>query len=359
MNAPPTLIATRRGGLPSLTIRVGDMVSLRIRRRPIGVGLALALLTAGLLVIAIGTGDFPIAPVDVFKGLIGGGDPGTTFIVRDLRLPRALCAVLIGIALALSGALFQSLTRNPLGSPDIVGFQLGASVGALVVLTILAGSGAMVSAGALAGGALTAALVYLLAFRRGGTSGYRLILIGIAIGYVMLSLIDYLLSRARIEEAEEATRWLLGSLNGRTWEDVVPLLISLAILLPLTVPAGRALRVLELGDDAAHGLGLRVERARLALVGLAVALVSVCVVAVGPIGFVALTAPQIARRLARSAGPPLLCSALTGMVIVLASDIAAQHIIPSRALPVGVMTGAFGGLYLAWLLTSEWRRGRA
>ena len=136
-------------------------------------------------------------------------------------------------------------------------------MGALIVLTVLAGSGAVVSVGALAGGALTAALVYLLAFRRGGTSGYRLILIGIAIGYIMLSLIDYLLSRARIEEAQEATRWLLGSLNGRTWDDVVPLLISLAILLPLTIPAGRALRVLELGDDAAHGLGQRVERTRL------------------------------------------------------------------------------------------------
>jgi iron complex transport system permease protein len=358
MNAPPALIGARRG-LLSRTLRVGDVLSLRIHRRPIGVGLVLALIAAGLLVVALGTGDFPIAPVDVIKALIGQGDPATTFIVRDLRLPRGLCAALVGVGLALSGAIFQSLTRNPLGSPDILGFAQGASVGALVVLTILAGSGAAVSVGALAGGAVTAALVYVLAFRRGGTSGYRLILIGIAIGYIMLSLIDYLLSRARMEEAEEATRWLLGSLNGRTWEDLVPLLISLAILLPLTVPAGRALRVLELGDDAAHGLGLRVERARLALVGLAVALVSVCVVAVGPIGFVALTAPQIARRLARSPGPALWCSALTGVVIVLAADIAGQHIVPSRALPVGVMTGAFGGLYLAWLLTSEWRRGRA
>jgi iron-siderophore transport system permease protein len=178
------------------------------------VAIVLALIAAGLLVVGIGTGDFPIAPLDVVRALFGQGDPATTFIVRDLRLPRALCGVLVGIALALSGAIFQSLTRNPLGSPDIVGFETGASVGALFVLTVLAGSGAVVSTGALAGGALTAALVYVLAFRRGGTSGYRLILIGIAIGYLMLSIIDYLLSRARIEEAQEATRWLLGSLNG-------------------------------------------------------------------------------------------------------------------------------------------------
>jgi iron complex transport system permease protein len=340
-------------------IRVGEGLSLRVERRPIVVGVALALVTAALFVAAVGTGEFPIAPIDVLAALTGGADAGTSFIVLDLRLPRALCGLLVGVALGASGAIFQSLTRNPLGSPDIVGFEQGASVGALIVITILAGSGAAVSAGALGGGALTALAVYALAFRRGGTSGYRLILVGIAIGFMMLSITDYLLARARIEEAEEATRWLLGSLNGRTWEDAVPLLVSLAVLLPLTAAAGPSLRVLELGDDAAHGLGVRVERTRLGLVGLAVGLVSVCVVAVGPIGFVALTAPQIARRLARSPGPPLVCSALTGVVIVLASDIAAQHIVPGRVLPVGVMTGAFGGLYLAWLLTTGWRRGRA
>ena len=137
------------------------------------------------------------------------------------------------------------------------------------------------------------------------------------------------------------------------------LVVALALLLPLTIPAGRTLRVLELGDDAAHALGVRVERARLALVGLAVALVSVSVVAVGPVGFVALTAPQIARRLARTAEPPLLCSALTGAVIVLGADLAAQHLVPARDLPVGVMTAAIGGCYLAWLLTTGWRAGRA
>jgi iron complex transport system permease protein len=348
------LLAVRRSGLPGHAIRIGDGVSVRIRGRPVVVAILLALAAAALLVVAIGTGDYPLAPADVVAGLVGGGDAGTTFIVRDLRLPRAACGALVGIALGISGAMFQSLTRNPLGSPDIVGFVHGASVGALIVITMLAGSGAAVSGGALAGGALTALVVYALAFRRGGTSGYRLILVGIAIGYLMVSLIDYLLARARIEEAEEATRWLLGSLNGRGWEDVVPLLVALALLLPATVPAGRALRVLELGDDAAHALGLRVELARLSLVALAVALVSVTVVAVGPVVFVALTAPQIARRLARTAGPPLLCSALTGALVVLAADVMAQRL----ALPVGVMTGAFGGVYLAWLLTMEWRAGR-
>jgi iron complex transport system permease protein len=216
----------------------------------------------------------------------------------------------------------------------------------------------VVAFGAIAGGALTALAVYGLAFKRGVTSGYRIILVGVAISFMLISVIDYLLARARIEDAQEATRWLLGSLNSRSWDDVLPVAVVLVVLLPALVPATRSLRVLELGDDSANGLGVRVERARLGLIAVAVGLVSITTVAVGPIGFVALTAPQIARRLAHSAGPPMVCSALTGAVIVLASDIVAQRLIPSTPLPVGVMTGTFGGLYLAWLLTMEWRSGR-
>jgi iron complex transport system permease protein len=340
-------------------VRVGDGVSLRVRRRPVVVGGVLILVAAALFVVALGTGDFPIAPGEVVPALLGGGDAGTRFVIQELRLPRAVCAILVGVALAISGAVFQALTRNPLGSPDIVGFTQGASVGALVVITILDGSGAAVAFGAVAGGALTAAAVYGFAFQRGSTSGYRIILIGVAISFLMVSLTDFLLAKARVEDAQEATRWLLGSLNSSGWADVVPVAVVLAVALPAMVPATRALRALELGDDSASGLGVRVERARLGLVALAVLLVSITVVAVGPIGFVALTAPQIARRLARSAGPPIVCSALVGVVIVLGSDIAAQRLIPDTPVPVGVMTGTFGGLYLAWLLTMEWRSGRA
>jgi iron complex transport system permease protein len=339
-------------------VRVGETVSLRVRRRPVVVGFVLVAVTLALAVYAIGTGEFDIPPGTVVSALLGGADGGSEFIVRELRLPRVLCAVFVGVALGVSGAIFQSLTRNPLGSPDIVGFPQGASVGALVVITIVAGSGFAVTVGAIVGGAVTALAVYLLSFKRGGTSGYRLVLIGIAISFLLISVIDFLLARARIEEAQEATRWLLGSLNGRNWDDAVPLGLSLLVFLPLAIPAGRALRALELGDDSAYALGLRVERSRLALVGLAVGLVSVTTVAVGPIGFIALTAPQVARRITRTAGLPLVCSALMGAVLVLAADIAAQRLVPDRELPVGVMSGLFGGLYLAWLLTMEWRKGR-
>jgi iron complex transport system permease protein len=339
-------------------LRVGETVSLRVRRRPVVVGFVLVAVTLALAVYAIGTGEFDIPPGTVVSALLGGADGGSQFIVRELRLPRVLCALFVGVALGVSGAIFQSLTRNPLGSPDIVGFPQGASVGALIVITVLAGSGFAVTVGAIVGGGATALAVYLLAFKRGGTSGYRLILIGIAISFLLISVIDFLLARARIEEAQEATRWLLGSLNGRNWEDAVPLGLSLLVFLPLAIPAGRMLRALELGDDAAYALGLRVERSRLALVGLAVGLVSVTTVAVGPVGFIALTAPQIARRITGTAGLPLVCSALIGAVLVLAADIAAQRLVPDRELPVGVMSGLFGGLYLAWLLTTEWRKGR-
>jgi iron complex transport system permease protein len=329
-----------------------------VHARSIGVGALLAVAAAALMIVAVGTGEFALPPGEVLSGL-AGSDPAASFIVRDLRLPRALCAALAGTALGLSGAIFQSLTRNPLGSPDIVGFTYGAGVGALVVITMLDGSGTAISAGALAGGTLAALAVYGLAFTHGAASGHRLVLVGIAISALLLAMIDFLLSRARIQDAQEATRWLLGSLNTRGWEDVWPLLVGLAVLTPAIAAAGRPLRALELGDDAAHGLGVRVERARLALVLLAVALVSGVAVSVGPVLFVALTAPQIARRIARSPGPALVTSALTGAVLVLAADVVAQRAVPSTPLPVGVMTGAFGGLYLTWLLARGWRSGRA
>ena len=337
----------------------GGRVSTRIQPRPLIACGLLALATLAVAVVGVATGDFPVSPGAVLSALVGQGDPGTTFIVQELRLPRVVCALLCGFALGISGTVFQTLTRNPLGSPDIVGFQQGAVTGALVVITVLESGGTDASLGALVGGMITAAAVYVLALKDRRLSGFRLVLVGIAISALMLSLNDYLLSRARIEDAQEATRWLLGSLNGRTWEDATPLLIGCALLLPASLFVGPALRMLELGDDSAAGLGLRVERARVGLVALAVALVAVTTTAIGPVAFVALTAPQIARRLTRSAQPPVLAAALTGALIVQASDIVAQRLVPSTPLPVGVMTGALGGIYLIWLLGTEWRSGRA
>jgi iron complex transport system permease protein len=240
----------------------------------------------------------------------------------------------------------------------VVGFQSGSITGALIVVTVVGGSETGTAAGALAGGALTAAAVYGLSLRGGRVAGYRLVLVGVGISALAVAANDFLLSRARVEDAQEATASLVGSLSGRGWTDVEPLALALLVLLPLCVPAGRGLRLLELGDDAAAALGLRVERARAGLVVLAVALVSFATLAVGPVAFVALTAPQIARRLARAASPPLGCSALTGAVVLLAADVLAQRAVPGTPLPVGLVTGALGGGYLLWLLGREGRSGR-
>jgi iron complex transport system permease protein len=268
-----------------------------------------------------------------------------------------LCAVLVGAALGISGALFQSLTSNALGSPDIIGFTTGSALGALFVITVIGGSGLTISAGALAGGIVTAALVYGLSYKR-GVSGYRLVLIGIGISALCLAGIDYLLTRARIEEAVAATVWLVGSLNGRGWDQVRPLAGALVVLVPAAVLLARPLRLLEMGDDAARALGLNVERARMAIVFVAVALVAVGTTAAGPISFVALAAPQIARRLTRLPNPGIVTSGLMGAGLLLASDIAGQRLLGGTQLPVGLMTGLTGGIYLAWLLATERRRGQ-
>ncbi|WP_028067307.1 FecCD family ABC transporter permease [Solirubrobacter soli] len=330
--------------------------SARVRPRGVVATAALALAAGALAVVAIGTGDFALSPAAVVDTLLGGGPPGADFIVNELRLPRVLAALVSGAALGISGAIFQAITRNPLGSPDVVGFQAGCVTGALFVITIVGGGGLEASAGAVVGGLVTAAIVYGLAFKSRRLSSFRLVLVGIAMAALMLALTDFMLSRARIEEAQEATRWLLGSLNGRTWEEVRPLLIASVVLLPLAAPAARSLKALELGDDAAHGLGLPVERARAALVALAVGLVAATTTAIGPVAFVALAAPQIAKRVLRTAEPSLIGAAVTGALIVQASDLVAQRLVPGTPLPVGVVTGAVGGVYLVSLLAAQWRR---
>jgi iron complex transport system permease protein len=341
------VVRTRREGL-----------SARVALRPVAVAAVLALATLGLAVVAIGIGDYPVAPGEVVDTLVGGGSRATSFIIETLRLPRVVCAILVGAALGVSGAMFQSLTGNPLGSPDIVGFTTGSAAGARFVITVLGGSGLQVSAGALASGLACAGIVYALAYRR-GVSGYRLVLIGIGMSALAVAAIDYLLTRARIEEAVAATVWLVGSLNGRGWDHVRPLAGALVVLLPAALLLARPLRLLEMGDDAARALGLRVERARLAIVFVAVALVAVATTAAGPVAFVALAAPQIARRLARLPNPGIATSALMGAGLLLASDIAGQRALGDTQLPVGLVTGITGGAYLAWLLVAERSRGRA
>lgn len=328
-----------------------------IGRTP-GVCAGLTLAVAALLVVAVGTGNYPIAPGEVVQALVGQGDGATSFVVETLRLPRALTALLAGAALGAAGAIFQSVSRNPLGSPDIIGFTAGSSAAAVFEITVIGGGTLAVAGGAMAGGLLTAFLVYGLAFRD-GVQGYRLVLIGIGISAMLEALVNFLLTRAKIEDVQAASVWLTGSLNGRGWEHVWPTLAALAVLLPACALLQRDLRMTEMGDDTAQALGVSVERSRLSNILVGVLLTAVATAACGPVSFVALTAPQIARRLTAATGPGVMTAALTGAALMLASDVVAQRLFPSTPLPVGVLTGALGGLYLIWLLAQEARRGRA
>lgn len=317
-----------------------------------------ALLGAALVVVAvtvIGVGvRLPIA--DIIDILSGGGRRADRFILLDLRLPRLALGLLAGAALALSGAVFQSLSRNPLGSPDIVGFTTGSASGAVLAIIVFGAGPGGAAGAAIVAGVLTALIVYGLAAIGGGAIR-RIVLVGIGISAMLVALNSYLISRARLDAAQSAAVWLVGTLNGRTWIYAQLLGVALLVLTPPLLIMSRRLRMLEMGDDSAHSLGVRVGRSRLLLILLAVAICAVATAATGPVAFVALAAPQITRRLTGAAGLQLVPSMITGALLMVLSDLVAQRLLAPAQLPVGVVTGAVGGVYLAWLLSVQWRKG--
>jgi len=333
----------------------GLSVRLDVRAAVVVAVLLLAALAASVLL--IGTGDFPISAGDVLKTLAGNGNAGQEFIVDELRLPRVLVGLLVGASLGLGGALFQAVTRNPLGSPDVLGLGQGATAGALVMIVLFSGSAAQVTMGALAGGLATGLAIYLLAWKR-GVHGYRLVLVGIGVSAVVTAVNGYLLTVSDIVDAARAVVWMTGSLSGRDWDQVWPLLALCAVLVPLVLANARGLRLMEMGDDVSNALGVRVERVRALLMVAAVLLTATATAAAGPVSFVALTAPQLARRLTRSPGPNLLSSLCMGAALLVTADWASQWIFGADQLPVGVVTGVLGGVYLLWLLVAERKAGR-
>lgn len=343
---PKGIVLRTRGGL-----------SVRVVPRAVLVGLLLALAAVAMGVALIGTGDFAIPPGEVLRVLAGRGSTAHTFIVNELRLPRVLVALCVGVALGLAGAVFQSVSRNPLGSPDILGFTQGSAAGALAVV-IVGGSSLLLSVGAVTGGLVTGAVIYVVAWRH-GVHGFRLILVGIGMAAILTGVNGYLLTRGQLMEAARAMLWLTGSLDGRGWDDALPLLVVLAVVVPVALlGCGPALRMIEMGDDTASALGVPVERVRLLLFGCAVLLVSFAAAAAGPVNFVALIAPHIAKRLTRAPGPNLLPAMAVGAALLAVADLAALRAFGERQLPVGVVTGVLGGAYLVWLLATERKAGR-
>ncbi|WP_327685685.1 FecCD family ABC transporter permease [Streptomyces sp. NBC_00467] len=340
-----------------VTFRLGvPPVSGVLRPRLMWVSGVLALATFLVFCLGMTIGDIPYSFMDVVRALLGTADPGTQLIVQELRLPRAVAGLLVGFAFGVSGALFQTMTLNPLASPDMIGITQGA--GAAVVAGIVLGWDGGLSTQALGLiGALTAALlVYLLAWKR-GTTGYRIVLVGIGIAWICTSATDYLMARGERFQAQAALGWLVGNLNGRGWDQVGPLAAAMAVLVPMALLLGRLMRTLQLGDDVARGLGTRVQPVRLAVLLAGVGLVAFGTAAAGPVAFVALAAPQIAQRLARTAWPPPVASGLTGALAVLVSDLIARKLISGTELPVGIVTGVLGAPVLLWLLVRANRAG--
>ncbi|MFI9344208.1 FecCD family ABC transporter permease [Streptomyces sp. NPDC052773] len=338
-------------------LRTPGGLSVRLDVRAVTVVVLLLAAALAASVVLIGTGDFPIPAGDVVRTLLGDGNPGQEFIVNELRLPRVLVGLLVGASLGLGGALFQAISRNPLGSPDILGLGQGATAGALVVIVLFSGSASEVTLGALAGGLVTGISIYVFAWKR-GVHGYRLVLVGIGVSAIVTAVNGYLMTKADLVDASRALVWMTGSLSGRDWAQVWPLLALCAVLVPLVLANARGLRMMEMGDDISNALGVRVERVRMLLMVAAVLLTAAATAAAGPVSFVALTAPQLARRLTRSPGPNLLPSLCMGAALLVIADWASQRIFGADQLPVGVVTGVVGGVYLLWLLVTERRAGR-
>ncbi|WP_227902252.1 FecCD family ABC transporter permease [Arthrobacter zhangbolii] len=334
------------------------MKSRRWQRRALGrsrtaaVGTLLAFTATMLGVAAMQTGSISLPFSDVLAAVFGlSEEPRTTAVVHRIRLPRAVTALAVGACLGAAGAVFQSVSRNALGSPDIIGFTTGAATGAVAQIILFDAGAAATALWAVGGGLLAAALVYLLSLQGRLTGGYRLVLIGIGVGAVLSALNSVLLAKGDADLAAQAHLWLSGSLAARTWEHAVPVLCALVLLLPVLLVLGRSLTLMEMGDDAARALGVRVEQTRITSMAAAVGLTAVATAAVGPLAFVALAAPQLAARLTRSPAIPIGTGALMGAVLVTGADLLSQQLPVRAALPIGLMTGLVGGVYLLWLLT--------
>lgn len=331
----------------------------RLRRTVIGCTV-LAALALALVVVSLTVGNTVYSPLDVVRVMLGETVPGASFTVGTLRLPRTITAVLVGIGFGMGGVIFQTMLRNALASPDIIGITSGASAAAVVAIAFFGLSGGTVSAIAVAAGLVTALLIAWLA-DGGGVIGARLILIGIGVGAMFQSVIAYVQTRADFEDVQESLRWLTGSLNSSLWEGVPPLALSMLVLVPLALLLAGRLSLLQLGDDTASALGIRVRGSRLALLAVGVGLVAVATAATGPIAFVAFVSGPIARRVVPDARSLLVPSALVGVVVVLAADLIAQYVaglaFGGARFPVGVVTGAIGAPFLLWLLARRNRTG--
>ncbi|MGW4459185.1 FecCD family ABC transporter permease [Streptomyces albidoflavus] len=348
--APAPAAPARTGG----HLRIGSAVALPVRRISVVVALVLLVLTVLAAVATLSLGRLGI-PLNELPGAVFGGAEGKNrFVLGRLRGPRLVTGIGAGAALGLSGALFQSVTRNPLGSPDVIGLASGAGAGAAFFALFLPGS--PVWLGALLGAALAMAVVYVstgTGFRNPG----RLVVAGIGVAALATAFTQYVVYAVERDNATALTAYINGSLAARSWDHTVTIGLVLLVAAPLTALVSRRLEMGEMGDELAAGLGAEPRSTKTWAVLLSIVLSAGAVSVAGPIAFISLTAPQIARRLTRGTGPHLFLSALTGALLLVLADLAAQQVPWFDNLPVGIYTMAIGGLYLGYLLTREWRKG--
>lgn len=328
-------------------LRAGPAAFLLHRRAALTAAvLAVALAAACLASLSFGK-EF-VAPADAVRAVLGRS-PTHDLVVDTLRLPRTTVGLLTGAAFGIAGALIQTVARNPLASPDVIGITQGAGALTVGAMTFGITSYAALPALSVAGGVLAAGLVYVFAWR-GGLHATRFVLIGIGFAVALRSVTQLFLTKGDYLVAQQAQVWLTGSLNGRGWAEATPLAWALLALLPAVLWAARAQRTASLDDATATALGVRLGPTRLGLVALGVVLAALATGAAGPVDFVALLAPQTARRLTRTAQTPLLCSALLGAFIVVLGDLLARTLFAPTELPVGVLTAAVGAPYLIHLI---------
>lgn len=336
-------------------VRLGDY-SVRVRGRTLAALLAVTVALGAAVAWTVSTGSFALAPDRLWAALIGTATPAEDFIVWRVRLPRLATGLAVGGCLGLSGAIFQTLTRNPLGSPDILGLTQGASVGALTAIVFFSGASTTVVAGSAAVGALAAGLVIYLLTRGTDPSGYRLVLIGIGVAAVLTGVNGYMLTRSDVIDAARAVFWLTGDLSDRNWEQAGTVAVVLVAGALAAAVMARGLDAMRLGEASAVGLGVNVGGTRVAALITASILAAGGVAVSGPLAFVALAAPHIAARLTGS-GRSFVGAALVGALLVTAADAAAVTGIGERQLPTGVVTGVVGGVYLMWLLVIHRKKG--
>lgn len=354
MSAPVGTAPVARAPDPPV-LRLGPVATLRWSARAVTVCALAAAVALVTVVVTLTVGDLGIPLAELPGVLAGRGSRAQEWVVHTNRLPRLAVGLGAGAAFGVAGALFQSVTRNPLGSPDVIGLGAGAAAGASAAALVWPGV-VPVPVGALLGAGAAITAVWL-GSGRGFAAPYRMVVTGIAVGAMALAFVQLALSRATREDAQVVAAWLNGSLASRSRADAATVAIAVVVLLPAALALTRRLQAVEMGDDAATALGVDPGRTRTSAVVVAVLLTAAAVSVCGPVAFVALTAPQIARRLTRSTGPGLVAAAVTGATLLVLADLAAQHLPFGVQYPVGVVTAGLGGVYLAFLLVHEWKRG--